>query len=105
LQLDRTSRGASERHQRIFFSFAPKSSETSFRRARQTGVEVVTLKSISEKNWRFFAQTDASFCHEKPTFINLHLTLTCFFKEVARGGERTRGLSISFIFSFSPLYR
>jgi hypothetical protein len=28
-----------------------------------------------------------------------------FFKEVARGGERTRVLSISFIFSFSPLYR
>jgi hypothetical protein len=28
-----------------------------------------------------------------------------FFKEVARGGERTRILSISFIFSFSPLYR
>jgi hypothetical protein len=27
-----------------------------------------------------------------------------FFKEVARGGERTRVLSISFIFSFSPLY-
>jgi hypothetical protein len=26
-------------------------------------------------------------------------------KEVARGGERTRILSISFIFSFSPLYR
>jgi hypothetical protein len=25
---------------------------------------------------------------------------TYFFKEVARGGERTRGLSISFIFSF-----
>jgi hypothetical protein len=24
---------------------------------------------------------------------------------VARGGEQTRGLSISFIFSFSPLYR
>jgi hypothetical protein len=28
-----------------------------------------------------------------------------FFKEVARGGERTRVLSISFIFSFSSLYR
>jgi hypothetical protein len=29
-----------------------------------------------------------------------------FFKEVARGGgEQTRVLSISFIFSFSPLYR
>jgi hypothetical protein len=28
-----------------------------------------------------------------------------FFKEVARGGERTRVLSLSFIFSFSPLYR
>jgi hypothetical protein len=27
------------------------------------------------------------------------------FKEDARGGERTRVLSISFIFSFSPLYR
>jgi hypothetical protein len=27
-----------------------------------------------------------------------------FFKEVARVGEQTRGLSISFIFSFSPLY-
>jgi hypothetical protein len=26
-------------------------------------------------------------------------------KEVAQGGERTRGLLISFIFSFSPLYR
>jgi hypothetical protein len=26
-------------------------------------------------------------------------------KEVAQGGERTRVLSISFIFSFSPLYR
>jgi hypothetical protein len=26
-------------------------------------------------------------------------------KEVARGGEQTRVLSISFIFSFSPLYR
>jgi hypothetical protein len=32
-------------------------------------------------------------------------TFSCFFKEVARGGERTRVLSISFIFSFSPLYR
>jgi hypothetical protein len=28
-----------------------------------------------------------------------------FFKEVARDGEQTRVLSISFIFSFSPLYR
>jgi hypothetical protein len=28
-----------------------------------------------------------------------------FFKEVARGGERTRVLSISVIFTFSPLYR
>jgi hypothetical protein len=28
-----------------------------------------------------------------------------FLKEVARGGEQTRGLSISFIFFFSPLYR
>jgi hypothetical protein len=28
-----------------------------------------------------------------------------FFKEVARGEERTRVLSILFIFSFSPLYR
>jgi hypothetical protein len=28
----------------------------------------------------------------------------CFFKEVARGGERTQVLSISFIFSFSSLY-
>jgi hypothetical protein len=28
-----------------------------------------------------------------------------FLKEVARGGEQTRVLSISFIFSFSPLYR
>jgi hypothetical protein len=28
-----------------------------------------------------------------------------FKKKVARGGERTRVLSISFIFSFSPLYR
>jgi UDP-N-acetylglucosamine pyrophosphorylase len=27
-----------------------------------------------------------------------------FLKEIARGGERTRVLSISFIFSFSPLY-
>jgi hypothetical protein len=27
-----------------------------------------------------------------------------FFKEVARGGEQTRSLSISFIFSFSPPY-
>jgi hypothetical protein len=33
------------------------------------------------------------------------VTLLLFFKEVARGGERTRVLSISFIFSFSPLYR
>jgi hypothetical protein len=33
-------------------------------------------------------------------------TLLIFFlkKEVARGGEQTRVLSISFIFSFSPLY-
>jgi hypothetical protein len=30
---------------------------------------------------------------------------TYFKKEVARGGERTRVLLISFIFSFSPLYR
>jgi hypothetical protein len=28
-----------------------------------------------------------------------------FLKEVARGGEQTRVLLISFIFSFSPLYR
>jgi hypothetical protein len=28
-----------------------------------------------------------------------------FLKEVARGGKRTRVLSIQFIFSFSPLYR
>jgi CMP-2-keto-3-deoxyoctulosonic acid synthetase len=28
-----------------------------------------------------------------------------FKKEVARGGEQTRVLSISFIFSFSPFYR
>jgi uncharacterized transporter YbjL len=28
-----------------------------------------------------------------------------FFKEVARGGEQTQVLSISFIFSFSPLNR
>jgi hypothetical protein len=33
------------------------------------------------------------------------LQVKTIFKEVARGGERTRVLSISFIFSFSPLYR
>jgi hypothetical protein len=35
-------------------------------------------------------------------------SLNCFLffkKEVAQGGEQTRVLSISFIFSFSPLYR
>jgi hypothetical protein len=33
--------------------------------------------------------------HQKPFFLK---------KEVALGGERTRVLLISFIFSFSPLY-
>jgi hypothetical protein len=32
-------------------------------------------------------------------------SLAFFIKEVARGGEQTWVLSISFIFSFSPLYR
>jgi hypothetical protein len=50
--------------------------------------------------------------------LNLHCLCGClsemgkcrkeykpFFKEVARGGEQTRVLLISFIFSFSALYR
>jgi hypothetical protein len=37
--------------------------------------------------------------------VVLGIFLLSFFKEVARGGERTRVLSISFNFSFSPLYR
>jgi hypothetical protein len=39
---------------------------------------------------------------ENGTVSHIHMYLK---KEVARGGERTRVLSISFIFSFSPLYR
>jgi hypothetical protein len=34
-----------------------------------------------------------------------HGSIAFLKKEVARGGEQTRVLSISFIFSFSPLYR
>jgi hypothetical protein len=33
------------------------------------------------------------------------IIITHGFFNVARGGEQTRGLSNSFIFSFSPLYR
>jgi hypothetical protein len=46
-----------------------------------------------------------------PFFENLKFAIflknfgAIFFKEAAWGGERTRVLSISFIFSFSPLYR
>jgi hypothetical protein len=38
----------------------------------------------------------------KSNTIIIHNSL--FFKEVARGGEQTRVLSISFTFSISPLY-
>jgi hypothetical protein len=51
-------------------------------------------------------QTTNLLTKAKPTaanFISNYVWLKK--KEVARGVERTRVLSISFIFSFSPLYR
>jgi hypothetical protein len=39
-----------------------------------------------------------------PRDILKTFSMMCF-KEIARGGERTQVLSITFIFSFSPLYR
>jgi hypothetical protein len=49
-------------------------------------------------------------CHLEPCspvrqlHLDTYLWYTFFKKEVAQGGERTRVLSISFIFSLSPLY-
>jgi hypothetical protein len=46
-----------------------------------------------------------AFWHILRPLVYLTAIWYIFFKEVARGGERSRVLSISFIFSFSPPYR
>jgi hypothetical protein len=45
------------------------------------------------------------FTSGKNNFYFKNVLWNSFLKEVAQGGERTRVLSIKFIFSFSPLYR
>jgi hypothetical protein len=61
---------------------------------------IVDGKTKKEHNHAFISSPtcvrSATVCNPGPK--------PCFFKEVAWGGERARVLSISFIFSFSPLY-
>jgi hypothetical protein len=68
---------------------------------------VVKFYSATNSLARFYDKMIFLCCKNALAYNNAGIVdlNSLFFKEVARGGERTRVLSISFIFSFSPLYR
>jgi hypothetical protein len=65
------------------------------------------FKKLQEqrKLFGYFFQGTRVVLSWKLPLSRLYVLLFLIFKEFARGGERTRVLSISFIFSFSQLYR